>query len=224
MPAYVLALGRAATQHREGQGMEYKRQMLKAINETPKGTPLLLHACCAPCAGAALAQLGGHFAVSLLYYNPNIQPQQEYEKRLTALKSLVKQYPIKALPLISYAFNDTAFVKAGAGLESQPEGGARCRACFALRLGETARRAKAMGIAWFASTLTVGPQKSAALINSIGMHCAAQQGLVFLQANFKKGGGYQQSIQLCRQYGLYRQGYCGCLYGRASASAHSLQS
>ena len=174
---------------------------------------LLLQSCCGPCSSYVLSYLTQHFDVTLLYYNPNIQPREEYDKRLACQKDLLR----KAFPeveLMECSYDGEAFARASVGLEQEPEGGARCAVCFRLRLEETARRAAAGGFDWFSTTLTVSPHKNAAVINAIGEALAAQYGVAWLPSDFKKRDGYRQSIALSHTYELYRQDYCGCLFAR----------
>lgn len=169
--------------------------------------PLLLHACCAPCLCGVLPVLTPYFAVTVLFYNPNIRPAAEFEKRREAAEGLCARFKI---PFLAPPRDEEAFTDAARGLEDQPEGGGRCRACFALRLGETAKTAKALGFPWFATTLSVSPHKNAPLLNEIGEALAAGYGLSHLPSDFKKREGYKRSVALSREYGLYRQSYCGC--------------
>ncbi|MDE6836898.1 MAG: epoxyqueuosine reductase QueH [Acutalibacter sp.] len=177
---------------------------------------LLLHVCCAPCSSAVLEQLCPHFDVSILYYNPNISPQSEYEKRLTELLRLTEEMPLPRKPrLVSCGYNPEAFAQAVQGLEGEPEGGARCLACYRLRLEEAARAAKDLGLDYFTTTLSISPLKNAQALNQIGEELGARYGVKHLPADFKKKEGYKRSIELSRAYGLYRQDYCGCSYSRA---------
>ncbi len=181
----------------------------------PAGSPLLLHVCCAPCASTAIQRLGGHFALTLYYYNPNTQPFAEYQKRLDAfaplLQNLQTAYP---LCLETGPYEEERFLQRATPLASQPEGGARCEACFSLRLEKTAQRAAQGGFGLFATSLTVGPRKNAAQINNIGAALAQQYGPGWLSADFKKKDGYRQSVQLSQNLGLYRQSWCGCSFSR----------
>lgn len=179
---------------------------------------LLLQSCCGPCSSYVLSYLTRHFDLTLLYYNPNIQPREEYDKRLACQKDLLR----KAFPgvkLMECGYDGEAFERVSAGLEQEPEGGARCAVCFRLRLEETACRAAAGGFDWFCTTLTVSPHKNAAVINAIGEALAAQYGVAWLPSDFKKRDGYRQSIVLSHTYDLYRQDYCGCLFAREAQKA-----
>lgn len=175
---------------------------------------MLLHACCAPCTTAVLERLASHFSVTLFYYNPNIAPQEEHDKRLGELERLVAgfkgEYPVGLAPSPPYA--EEEFLQAAKGMEGEPEGGLRCTACFRLRLAKTAAYAAQEGFQWFGTTLSISPHKNAPLINEIGQAMAACQGVNWLPSDFKKQDGYRRSVQLSKEMGLYRQNYCGCRY------------
>jgi len=171
---------------------------------------LLLQVCCGPCGSYVLEYLRQYFDVTVLYYNPNTQPEAEYEKRGVWLREVLAHYP--DVKLLDCAYDGAAFDEIAAGFENEPEGGARCTRCFELRLRETARRAAAGGFSWFCTTLSVSPYKDAGRLNAIGSALAAEYGVKWLPSDFKKRGGYQRSTELSRQWGLYRQEYCGCLF------------
>lgn len=174
---------------------------------------VLLHSCCAPCSSAVLETLTAHFEVTVFFYNPNIFPREEYEKRLYYQRLLLEKMPCCAnVELILGPYEEARFLDAARGMEREPEGGARCSACFALRLGETARLAKEKAFDYFCSTLTVSPHKNAEMINGIGSALASECGVPWLPSDFKKREGYKRSIELSRIYGLYRQDFCGCLF------------
>ena len=172
---------------------------------------LLLQACCGPCSSSVLEYVTAYFDVTLLFYDPNIRPEAEYEKRLATLKQLLAAMPLEHPPaLIEPGWRGEDFLAAARGLEAEPEGGARCAVCFRLRLEETAKRAAADGYDYFGTTLTVSPHKNAPLINAIGEELGQKYGVAWLPSDFKKRDGYLRSIRLSQQYGLYRQDYCGC--------------
>ena len=150
--------------------------------------------------------------MSLIFYNPNIEPHDEYEKRKKELSKLLREASLlPVVKLLECEYDNAAFTSAALSLREEPEGGERCRICFELRLKETARRAKAEGYDIFATTLTVSPHKNAKLINEIGKHLADEYGVSYLNSDFKKSNGYKRSIELSKEFGLYRQDYCGCL-------------
>ena len=177
---------------------------------------LLLHACCAPCSSAVLEYLSRYFAITLLYYNPNISPYEEYEKRERELERLVSQmdlaHPVELLPC---GYEGEAFVEAARGLEGEPEGGRRCEACFRLRLEYAAREAARLHFDYFTTTLTISPLKNAPLLNRLGEEMGKRYGVAHLPSDFKKKNGYKRSVELSREYGLYRQDYCGCAFSKA---------
>lgn len=173
---------------------------------------LLLHSCCGPCSSYVLEYLTQFFSVAVLFYNPNIQPEAEYEKRLYYQREVLKRIPAE---LMRCGYDGAAFEQAARGLEQEPEGGARCTRCFLLRLEETARCAAADGFDWFCTTLTVSPHKDAVRINRIGAELGEKYGVRWLPSDFKKRNGYLRSIRLAAEYGLYRQNWCGCRFSHA---------
>ena len=186
----------------------------QAIAALAGGKPaLILQSCCGPCSSYVLEYLTQYFDVTLLYYNPNIQPEAEYEKRLFYQREVLKHIPAK---LMACDYDGAAFEAAVRGAEDEPEGGERCTRCFRLRLEETAKRAAAGGFSWFCSTLTVSPHKDAARINRIGAALGERYGVKWLPSDFKKRDGYLRSIRLSEEYGLYRQDWCGCRYARSA--------
>lgn len=195
------------------QAANFELEMGRVMARLPVGTPLLLHACCAPCLSAVLERLGSYFDVTVFFYNPNIAPGAEYERRLETVRLLLDSMPLeRPAKLLEGEYDTEAFTAAARDMEEEPEGGIRCGACFGLRLGQTARMAKRLGIGWYTFTLSISPHKNAALLNKLGGDAAAQHGVLWLPSDFKKRDGYKRSIELSRQYGLYRQDYCGCAY------------
>lgn len=171
---------------------------------------LLLHVCCGPCAAGVLPQVSPYFDVTLFFYNPNILPKDEFIRRLDTLKQLLTHFP--EVKLIVPEQSAEEFFAVAKGMESLPEGGARCLECFALRLGKTAEYLASHANEYdaFATTLTVSPQKNAPQINAVGERAAEKFGVRYLSSDFKKHDGYLTSITLCKKFGLYRQHYCGC--------------
>ena len=176
---------------------------------------LLLHACCAPCSSYCLEYLSQFFKITLFYYNPNIDPAEEYAHRVAEAKRLVAElqtkYPVEFL---EGRFDPQEFYDAVRGFEVEPEGCARCALCFRLRLTEAAKAAKDGGFDFFTTTLSISPLKNAATLNEEGERAAALFDVRYLPSDFKKRGGYQRSIELSRVYDLYRQDYCGCVYSK----------
>lgn len=176
---------------------------------------LLIHSCCAPCSSYVLEYLRDFFDITVLYYNPNITERQEYEKRTAEQKRLIEEMNREAPSFITMEtgrYEPEAFFAAAKGLEQLPEGGERCFRCYELRLRETARLAGEEGFDYFTTTLTISPLKHADKLNDIGRRLGAQYGVPFLPSDFKKKNGYKRSIELSREFGLYRQDYCGCEY------------
>ena len=176
-----------------------------------KKQSLLLHTCCGPCATHVIELLLQDYHVTAYFYNPNIQPEEEYLKRLGA----IEQYcSAKGIALLKGPYESKKWMDMAVGLQDEPEGGKRCEACFSLRLEETARFARENGFTIFATTLTISPHKDAAVVNNAGREAAKKSGVQFLEADFKKGDGYRKSCELSKRLGLYRQSYCGCLYSK----------
>lgn len=176
---------------------------------------LLLHSCCAPCSSYVLESLRSHFAITVLYYNPNITRRQEYDMRMAEQKRLIEEMNGEAPSFIALEagrYEPEVFFAAAKGLEQLPEGGERCFRCYELRLRETARLAGEKGFDYFTTTLTISPLKNADKLNEIGERLAVQYGVPFLPSDFKKKDGYKRSVELSEHYGLYRQDYCGCIF------------
>ena len=184
------------------------------FNEARAGAPkpkLLLHCCCAPCASYVIEFLSPLYLITALFFNPNIRPREEYDLREGELRKLLTlAAPDDRVDMLETLYEGDAFEAAAAPYWDEPEGGGRCRACFELRLGETAALAAKHGFDCFATTLTVSPHKPAQIINDVGGAAAELYGVDYLPSDFKKRDGYKRSIELSRQYGLYRQRYCGC--------------
>lgn len=180
--------------------------------EVPK---VLLHSCCAPCSSYVIEYLSKYCDLTILYYNPNISPIDEYEKRKREQRRLIEEIPkVHELNMIDCDYGNDLYEDAIKGLENEPERGNRCSVCFRLRLEKTAKMAKDNSYDYFGTTLTVSPYKNSSLINEIGLELEKQYGISFLISDFKKRNGYKRSIELSREYELYRQDYCGCKYSR----------
>ena len=168
---------------------------------------LLLHICCAPCATAPLERLSGEFEITAFFYNPNIYPREEYDRRLSEVQSFFRETGVK---LIEGPFDPETWEERTAGLQDEPEGGRRCRNCIELRLQVVAEYASRNGFEAFCTTLTISPHKNASMIHEIGSELQRLIGVEFLLEDFKKKDGFRRSVELCREHGLYRQDYCGC--------------
>lgn len=167
----------------------------------------MLHICCAPCATEVVRRLVGQYEVAGFFYNPNVAPEAEYQRRLLATEHLSALWHV---PVDVGGYDHDRFLEVVRGPESEPEGGRRCERCFRLRLETAADRARANGCTVLASTLTVGPNKKASVIDGIGREVAEKYGLAFLAGDWKKQDGFRHSVELSKELGLYRQAYCGC--------------
>lgn len=196
----------------------YQRELENIIASSVKEgkvPKLLLHSCCAPCSSYCMEYLSEFFDITVFYYNPNIEPRDEYIYRVNEMKRLISEMELKRpVSFIEGDYDNENFHRAVKGLEKEPEGGARCEKCFRLRLEITAALAKRENFDYFTTTLSISPLKSAEKLNNIGEELAKKYDIMYLFSDFKKKGGYQRSIELSRQYGLYRQNFCGCVFSR----------
>lgn len=200
--------------------VNYQLELEKVLKKLPDThRRLFLHSCCAPCSSYCLEYLRQYFEVTVFYYNPNISMPEEYRHRVEEQKRLIgelnAQEQYNRISFVEGAYEPERFFEIAKGLESCPEGGERCFACYELRLREAAQMAKAGGFDYFTTTLTISPLKNAQKLNEIGQCLAQEYGVACLPSDFKKKGGYQRSIELSREYGLYRQDYCGCAFSKA---------
>lgn len=170
---------------------------------------ILLHACCAPCAGYVLEQLSLDFDPVIFYSNPNIHPEDEYIRRRD---ELIKYAASKNMPFIEDRYNAAEWYASIRGLECEPEKGSRCTCCFTMRLQKTASYALKNGFKCFTTTLTISPHKNSQVILEVGQNIAEQNNLYFLAQDFKKKDGYKKAMQIARNENFYRQQYCGCVY------------
>ena len=189
--------------------------VLKQI-ETLEAVPtLLLHSCCAPCSTYVIEYLSNYFHITVFYYNPNIDDQEEYTKRAAEQQKLISlmdtKYPVK---FVEGKYDVETFTQMSKHLVDEPEGGRRCSACYHLRLSETGRYAKGHGFDYFATTLSISPLKDASRLNDIGHKLEQILGVSYLPSDFKKKNGYKRSTELSKEHGLYRQDYCGCSYSK----------
>lgn len=176
---------------------------------------LFLHSCCAPCSSYVLEYLSQYFKITVFYYNPNIYPDDEYYKRVEEQKKFIERFPAKnKIDFVEGNFDKDRFYSMAKGLENAPEGGERCFLCYELRLREAAEYAKARNMDYFTTTLSISPLKNAEKLNEIGLNLANEYGIKYLVSDFKKKNGYKRSTELSKQYGIYRQDYCGCIFSK----------
>lgn len=195
--------------------MNYDKIMEEQIKEIEEGTALLLHACCAPCSSAVLERIANHFQVTIFYYNPNISDEEEYKKRIQEIKKFLQQFHTKyKISLMEGNYEPDKFYEIAKGLENTPERGPRCYKCYNLRLEETAKIAAINNFEYFCTTLTLSPHKNSSWINKIGEELNSKYNTTYLYSDFKKRNGYKRSIELSKEYNLYRQDYCGCIYSK----------
>ena len=213
-----LQVQKAGEQGSGKQKRNYQRELdkiLGQLQEEGRAPRLLLHSCCAPCSSYVLEYLSQYFQITVFYYNPNIGPEEEYRKRVEEQKRLIcKMQTPHPVDFLEGTYEPQCFYEMARGLEEVPEGGERCRRCFALRLEKTAQEAAARRMDYFTTTLSISPLKDAQLLNQIGLEKAGKYGQTYLVSDFKKKNGYKRSVELSRVYGLYRQNYCGCIYSR----------
>ena len=193
-----------------------------AAKSAGKRPRLLLHSCCGPCSSSVLELLTKYFDVTLLWYNPNLHPQEEFDRRLATQIELIEKAGLtKEVPILAESRKHEDYLRRVEGLENEPEGGKRCTECFRLRLTECARLAKQYGFEYFCTTLTVSRHKDAERINALGEELGRAFGVAWLPSDFKKRGGELRSQRLSEQYGLYRQNYCGCEFSLRSREARA---
>lgn len=196
--------------------INYQNELDKTLSDIERAetTPsLLLHSCCAPCSSYVLEYLSRYFKITVFYYNPNIYPEEEFYKRRSEQERFISQLPAKnPISFIGTEHMSEEFYKAVKGLEHIREGGERCFACYRLRLEESAIAARDMGADYFTTTLSISPMKNAQKLNEIGGELGEKYGVKYLFSDFKKRNGYKRSTELSREYGIYRQNYCGCVF------------
>lgn len=202
--------------------LENRRNYQKELEGLIAGLPkegkvpkLLLHSCCAPCSSYVLEYLSEYFEITVFYYNPNIYPPEEYEERAAEQKRFISQLPAKhPISYIEGEYDTKSFYEMAKGLEKVPEGGERCFRCYELRMRKAAALAKEGGYDYFTTTLSISPLKNAVKLNEIGEKLEKEYGIRHLTSDFKKKNGYQRSTELSREYELYRQNYCGCVFSK----------
>ncbi len=196
------------------QKVNYQKELeriLKELEAEGKVPALLIHSCCAPCSSYVLEYLSQYFKITVFYYNPNIYPESEYTKRILEQQKLIRDMNLKyPVSFLAGRYEKEKFYAMAEGMEDLREGGARCMKCYELRLSEAARQAAAGGFDYFTTTLSISPMKNAQKLNEIGVRLGEEYGVEYLVSDFKKKNGYKRSIELSKEYGLYRQDYCGC--------------
>lgn len=198
--------------------INYQLELDKFLEEISRGsTPptLALHSCCAPCSAYVLEYLTSYFNINVIYYNPNISTEEEFNYRMSELRRLIESMPLKnKVTLTECEYNPQEFYDIAKGCEACPERGTRCHRCYQLRLEYAAKEALRTGADYFATTLTLSPLKDASVINAIGEELSAKYGVAYLPSDFKKRNGYKRSIELSKEFNLYRQNFCGCVYSK----------
>ena len=201
---------RMANQRNYQKEMEKMIEAAERVHSVPS---LLLHSCCAPCSSYVLESLSEYFRITVFYYNPNIYPEEEYWKRVEEQQRFIRQLPTRyPISFLEGNYEKDRFYQAVKGYEKEPEGGARCEICFRLRLGEAIKAAESGGFDYVTTTLTISPMKNAPLLNTIGEELCQNTKVNWLPSDFKKKNGYKRSTELSREYGMYRQDYCGCVF------------
>ena len=190
----------------------YANKLKEIIDKLDYKPKLLLHSCCAPCSSYVITYLYDYFDITILYYNPNIYPYEEYKKRKDEQIRLISNF--KGVKIIDCDYDNDIYNEIIKGLENEPERGSRCTKCFYLRLDKTGEIAKKNNFEYFGTTLTVSPYKNARLLNEIGEDISKKYDIKWLYSDFKKNDGYKKSIELSKKYNLYRQDYCGCIYSK----------
>ena len=206
----------------EKGSINFQKELDKLINrlqEQGEIPTLLLHSCCAPCSSYVIEYLSQYFHVTVFYYNPNISELEEYKKRVKEQKRLISEFPAKYnVDFLEGTYDNENYNKMILGLEDCKEGGERCFICYDMRLRETAKVAKAGGFDYFTTTLSISPLKNSAKLNEIGHNLGIEYGIEYLLSDFKKKEGYKRSIELSKEYDLYRQNYCGCIFSKNDAN------
>lgn len=190
-------------------------KMVEGLQREGRVPKLLLHSCCAPCSSHCIEYLSQYFHVTVFYYNPNISEQEEYQKRVAEQIRFIGQFPARyPVSFIEGDYEPDVYYRSVAGLEQCKEGGERCFVCYELRLRKTAELAKEQNFDYFTTTLTISPLKNSVKLNEIGLKLQDEYGVSYLLSDFKKKEGYKRSIELSREYELYRQNYCGCVFSK----------
>ncbi len=196
-------------------------EIIKNLNNKPK---LLLHSCCGPCSSYVLSYLNNYFDITVYYYNPNIDKEEEYQKRLKEQIRLINEMFDSKIKVIDGIYNPLEYYEKVKGHEKDKEGGERCHICYKLRLEKCAKYALDNGFDYFTTTLSVSPYKNAKVLNEIGKSLEEKYNIKYLYADFKKKDGYKKSIMYSKEYNLYRQDYCGCVYSKTNKKEETYES
>ena len=199
------------------ENRNFQKELEKKLQELQQQDVkhLLLHSCCAPCSSYVIEYLSRYFQITVFYYNPNISAEEEYRKRVLEQQRFIKEFPEKyPVDFVEGDYEPRVFFDTVKGYEQCKEGGERCFLCYELRLKKTAQLAAEKGYDYFTTTLTISPLKNSVKLNEIGLRLGEEYGVPYLLSDFKKKEGYKRSIELSKEYGLYRQNYCGCAYSR----------
>ena len=198
--------------------MNYQKELDNIIEQliVSKQRPkLFIHSCCAPCSSYVMEYLSTYFDITIFYYNPNIYPEQEYHRRVEEQQKLIETMPLPSeIRFMQGEYETSDYYELVKGLEAEPEGGSRCFVCYELRMREAAKLAANHGFDYFTTTLSISPHKNADKLNEIGQELADEYGVRYLPSDFKKKNGYKRSIELSKEYQLYRQDYCGCVFSK----------
>ncbi len=198
--------------------INYQLELEKQLENIKPNSTLLLHSCCGPCSSSVLDYLSKYFIITIVYYNPNIYPKEEYLKRFDEQKRLIKEMFNNKIKILDVEYNQKEYDDIAKGYENDLEGGYRCHLCYKLRLEKTAELAKKNNFDYFTTTLSVSPYKNSRIINEIGIELEKKYNVKYLFSDFKKKDGYKKSIEFSKQYNLYRQDYCGCKYSLETKS------
>jgi hypothetical protein len=205
--------------------INYQKELDKIIERIDQSNPptLCLHSCCAPCSSYTLEYLSEFFNITVFYFNPNISPKSEFDKRFSEQQRFINAIsPRHEIKLLQGEYNHDEFLDIAKGYEGAPEGGERCMRCYRMRLQRTAQLAKEQGFDYFCTTLSISPLKNSQRINEIGFEVAEKYGIKWLPSDFKKREGYKRSIELSKEYNLYRQNFCGCVFSMPKATEVSI--
>lgn len=204
------------------RSVNYQRELDRFLQDLTEVPSLLLHSCCGPCSSYCLAYLSQYFAITVFYYNPNIYPSAEYEQRIAEQKAIIDHTRAKhPITFLEGRYDPRSYYQAVSGHENDAEGGERCHICYRIRLREAARVAAELGMMYLTTSLTISPKKDAHILNAIGRQEAQAVGVTYLNTDFKKRGGFQASVAITKELGIYRQDYCGCRFSMRKSDEYN---